>query len=110
MAWIMGYIKHFDGRLKDGALYIGWVDSKTAEPVDDKDVKGRYQKDVLQHAGVRLIERELFRGYDPQKQVFNPETELIHDLEPIEVAESEAHKFKLQHGDKCDVWAGEGGQ
>ncbi len=55
MAWIMGYIKHFDGRLKDGALYIGWVDSKTAEPVDDKDVKGRYQKDVLQHAGVRLI-------------------------------------------------------
>ncbi len=55
MAWIMGYIKHFDGRLKDGALYVGWVDSKTTEPVDDRDVKGRYQKDILQHAGVRLI-------------------------------------------------------
>ncbi|KAJ7019830.1 fatty acid synthase [Mycena alexandri] len=110
MAWIMGYIKHFDGRLKDGSLYVGWVDSKTAEPVDDKDVKGRYQKDILEHAGVRLIEPELFRGYDPKKKVFNQEIELIHDLEPIEVAESEAHKFKLQHGDKCDVWAGEGGQ
>ncbi|KAJ7745730.1 fatty acid synthase [Mycena metata] len=110
MAWIMGYIKHFDGRLKDGSLYVGWVDSKTAEPVDDKDVKGRYQKDILEHAGVRLIEPELFRGYDPKKKVFNQEIELIHDLEPLEVAESEAHKFKLQHGDKCDVWAGEGGQ
>ncbi|KAJ7502466.1 putative fatty-acid synthase complex protein [Mycena galericulata] len=110
MAWIMGYIKHFDGRLKDGALYVGWVDSKTTEPVDDKDVKGRYQKDILQHAGVRLIEPELFRGYDPKKKVFNQEIELIHDLERIEVAESEAHQFKLQHGDKCDVWAGQGGQ
>jgi fatty acid synthase subunit alpha len=55
MAWIMGHIKHFDGRLKDGSLYVGWVDSKTGEPVDDKDVKGRYQKDILEHAGVRLI-------------------------------------------------------
>ncbi|KAJ7762020.1 fatty acid synthase [Mycena maculata] len=110
MAWLMGYIKHFDGRLKDGALYVGWVDSKSGEPVDDKDVKGRYQKDILEHAGVRLIEPELFRGYDPKKKVVNQEIELIHDLEPLEVAESEAHKFKLQHGDKCDIWAGEGGQ
>ncbi|KAF8656258.1 hypothetical protein AX16_002694 [Volvariella volvacea WC 439] len=110
MAWMMGYIKHFDGRLKDGSLYVGWVDSKTNEPVDDKDVKGRYEKDILAHAGIRLIEPELFRGYDPNKKVFNQEIELIHDLEPIEVSESEAQKFKLQHGDKCDIWEGEGGQ
>jgi fatty acid synthase subunit beta len=55
MAWIMGYIKHFDGRLKDNSLYVGWVDSKTNEPVDDKDVRGRYEKEILAHAGVRLI-------------------------------------------------------
>ena len=36
--------------------------------------------------------------------------ELIHDLEPIEVSDSEAQKFKMQHGDTCDIWAGEGGQ
>ncbi|KAJ3783459.1 fatty acid synthase [Lentinula aff. detonsa] len=110
MAWMMGYIKHFDGRLKDGTLYVGWVDSKSGEPVDDKDVKGRYEKDILAHAGIRLIEPELFRGYDPNKKVFNQEVELIHDLEPIEVTADEASKFKLQHGDKCDIWAGEGGQ
>ena len=57
-----------------------------------------------------MTEPELFRGYDPKKKVFNQEIELIHDLEPVEVAESEAQKFKLQHGDKCDIWAGEGGQ
>jgi fatty acid synthase subunit alpha, fungi type len=51
----MGFIKHFDGRLNDGSLYVGWADSKTDEPVDDKEVKGRYEKDILLHAGIRLI-------------------------------------------------------
>jgi 3-oxoacyl-ACP reductase-like protein len=55
MAWIMGHIKHFDGRLPDGTLYVGWVDTKTGQPVDDKDVRGKYEKDILEHAGVRLI-------------------------------------------------------
>jgi fatty acid synthase subunit alpha len=55
MAWIMGFIKHFDGRSKDGSLYVGWVDSMTNEPIDDKDIRGRYEKDILSHAGVRLI-------------------------------------------------------
>jgi fatty acid synthase subunit alpha, fungi type len=35
---------------------------------------------------------------------------LIHDLEPIEMSDSEARKFKLQHGVQCDIWAGKGGQ
>jgi len=55
MAWIMGYIKHFDGKLKNGNLYVGWVDAKTGEPVDDKDVKPWYEKEILTHSGIRLI-------------------------------------------------------
>ena len=55
MAWMMGYIKHFDGRLKNGALYVGWVDAKSNEPVDDKDIRGRYEKVILAHSGVRLV-------------------------------------------------------
>jgi fatty acid synthase subunit alpha, fungi type len=31
-------------------------------------------------------------------------------LEPIKVAGAEAEKFKYEHGDKCDIWAGEGDQ
>ncbi|KAJ3741075.1 hypothetical protein EV360DRAFT_90379 [Lentinula raphanica] len=110
MAWMMGYIKQFDGRLKDGSLYVGWVDRKSGEPVDNKDVKGRYEKDILAHAGIRLIEPELFHGSYSNKKVFNQEVESIHDLEPIEVTADEASKFKLQHGNKSDIWAGEGGQ
>lgn len=104
MAWTMGMIKHFDGKLKNGKTYVGWVDSKSQEPVDDKDIKGRYEKEVLEHAGVRLIEPELFRGYDPKRKGFMQEIELNHDLEPLEVSAVEAAKFKLEHGDKVDTW------
>jgi fatty acid synthase subunit alpha len=38
------------------------------------------------------------------------EVEPSHDLELIEVAGVEAEKSKYEHGDKCNVWAGEGGQ
>ncbi|KAI0067274.1 fatty acid synthase [Artomyces pyxidatus] len=110
MAWMMGYIKHFEGRLKDGSLHVGWVDAKTGEAVDDKDVRGKYETEILAHAGVRLIEPELFRGYDPKHKIFNQEIELVHDLEPLEVSDADAEKFKKEHGEKCDIWAGEGSQ
>ncbi|CCO34691.1 fatty acid synthase subunit alpha, fungi type [Rhizoctonia solani AG-1 IB] len=110
MAWMMGYIKHFDGRLKNGNLYVGWVDSKSGDPVDDKDVRGKYEKEILEHSGIRLIEPELFKGYDPKKKVFHQEIELNHDLEPLEVSEAEARKFKLEHGSKVDIWAQESGE
>lgn len=56
MAWITGH-QTFDGKLKSGAFYVGWVDApaKTGEPVNDKDVKGKYEKVILEHAGIRLI-------------------------------------------------------
>ena len=59
VAWIMGSIKQFDGCLKNGSLHVGWVESKSGEPVGEKDVKGKSKKDVLAHAGVRLIGKEI---------------------------------------------------
>ena len=55
MAWMMGYIKHHNGRLKSGELYVGWVDTKSGEPVSDGEVRKRYEKDILEHSGIRLI-------------------------------------------------------
>ncbi|TIB03399.1 hypothetical protein E3P94_00662 [Wallemia ichthyophaga] len=110
MAWMMGFIKHFDGRLKSGQLHVGWVDSKSEDPVDDKDVKPRYEKSILEHSGIRLIEPELFRGYDPKKKGFNQEIELNHDLEAIEVSDADAEQFKREHGDKVDIWQSESGE
>jgi fatty acid synthase subunit alpha len=60
MAWLMGYIKHFDGRLKNGNLYVGWVEARTGEPVDDKDVKAKFEEEILTHAGIRLIGNAFF--------------------------------------------------
>ena len=55
MAWIMGFIKHFDGRLPNGSLHVGWVDAKSGKSVDDKDVKAKYEAGILVHSGVCLI-------------------------------------------------------
>jgi fatty acid synthase subunit beta len=55
MAWLMGHIKYLDGRLKNGNLYVGWVDAKTEEPVDDKDIKAKYEEEIITHSGIRLI-------------------------------------------------------
>jgi len=52
----------------------------------------------------------LFKGYDPKKKSFLQEVQLTHDLEPLEVSATEAQKFKLEHGDKCDVWVKESGE
>jgi fatty acid synthase subunit alpha, fungi type len=46
MAWMMC----LDGRLKDGTLHVGWVNAKTGDPVDDKDVRGKYEKAIRGHA------------------------------------------------------------
>jgi fatty acid synthase subunit alpha len=54
MVWMMGYIKHFDGRLKDGSLYVGWIDSKNDEPADDKYIRGCDKKEILTYAGMHL--------------------------------------------------------
>jgi fatty acid synthase subunit beta len=55
MAWIMGYIKHHDGMLKSGQHYSGWVDAKSGEPVEDKDIKSKYEKQITEHSGIRFI-------------------------------------------------------
>jgi fatty acid synthase subunit alpha len=103
MAWIMGLIKNHNGPLK-GKSYSGWVDTKTGEPVDDKDVKPRYEKHILEHSGIRLIEPELFGGYDPNKKQLLQEIQIEEDLDPFEASKETADEFKRQHGDKVEVF------
>ena len=113
---MMGFVGCLDGWLPSGALYISWVNNKSCEPVDDKDVRGHYEKCLPMLVFVWLvsitfctgrswylqiiIEPELFQGYSPSKKVFS---QLIQDLEPIEVVGSKAEKFKYERGDKCDI-------
>ncbi|KAJ1679345.1 fatty acid synthase alpha subunit Lsd1 [Spiromyces aspiralis] len=104
----MGYIKYFSGKLKNGHLYNGWIDAKAGEPVKDLDVKAKYEQSILEHTGIRLIEPELFDGYDPNKKGMMREVVLEHDMEPIDTSADEAAQFKRQNGDKVDVWEVDG--
>ncbi|GLB07681.1 3-oxoacyl-[acyl-carrier-protein] synthase [Aspergillus tubingensis] len=103
MAWIMGLIKHHNGPLK-GKAYSGWVDAKSGEPVDDKDVKPKYEKFILEHSGIRLIEPELFKGYDPKKKQLLQEIVIQEDLDPFEASKETAEEFKREHGEKVEIF------
>lgn len=59
-------------------------------------MKARYESTILEHAGIRLIEPALFKGYDPHKKTFFHEIVVVRDLEPISVASrEEAESFKV---------------
>jgi len=103
MAWVMGLIKNHNGPLK-GKSYSGWIDAKTNEPVDDKDIKGKYEKYILEHSGIRLIEPELFNGYDPNKKQLMQEIIIEEDLGPFESSKETALEFKREHGDKVEIF------
>ncbi|KAJ1905625.1 fatty acid synthase alpha subunit Lsd1, partial [Coemansia sp. IMI 209127] len=104
LAWIMGLIKHFNGRLKNKQLYSGWVDAQSGDPVDDKDIKARYEKQIIEHTGIRLIDADLLQGYDPSKKPMMRELQIEHDMEPFEASADEAAAFKRRNDDKVDVW------
>ncbi|KAJ2831723.1 fatty acid synthase alpha subunit Lsd1, partial [Coemansia furcata] len=105
LAWIMGLIKHFNGVLKTtGAMYVGWVDAKTEEPIRDIDVKPRYEEYILAHTGIRLIEPEMAHGYDPNNLSLLREIQIEHDMEAFEATADEAATFKVQNGSNVDIW------
>ncbi|KAF2687096.1 hypothetical protein K458DRAFT_476041 [Lentithecium fluviatile CBS 122367] len=103
MAWMMGLIKNHNGPLK-GKSYSGWVDAKTGEPVDDKDIKAKYEKHILEHTGIRLIEAELFNGYDPKKKQLLQEIQIQEDLDPFEASKELADEFRRQHGEHVEIF------
>jgi fatty acid synthase subunit alpha len=109
MAWIMGLIKNFDGLIK-GRSYTGWVDTKTGVPVEDKDVKAKYEKHILEHSGIRLIEAELFNGYDPTKKQLLHEVQIEEDLDSFETSKETAEEFRREHGANVEIFELESGE
>ncbi|ORX65028.1 hypothetical protein BCR32DRAFT_212224 [Anaeromyces robustus] len=105
LAWIMGFIQHVTYKqMPDGTLYSGWVDAKSGAPIKDIDIKATYEKDILAHTGIRLIEPELFNGYNPEKKKFLQEVMVDTDLPPFEASKEEAETFKRQHEDHVEVY------
>ncbi|KXN65981.1 thiolase-like protein, partial [Conidiobolus coronatus NRRL 28638] len=88
---------------KAGGVYTGWVDAKSGQPVEDSQIKAKYEEHILKHTGIRILEPELFNGYDPNNRTFYREVVIDHDLEPMELSLEEAEQFKRKHGDKVDI-------
>lgn len=56
MAWIMGLIEYKDRvRLNNGKIYAGWVDAATGDPVNELEVKQKYEQKILEHSGIRYF-------------------------------------------------------
>lgn len=107
MAWMMGLIKHFNGEHKSGGHYVGWVDAQSGEIVQDDQVGERYNKHILNHAGIRLIEPEILGGYDPLNKEYLQEIAIEDDLPEFECTRATAEAFKKKHGDRITIQASE---
>ncbi|KAH8682572.1 hypothetical protein BX600DRAFT_408383 [Xylariales sp. PMI_506] len=104
LAWVMGLITYHRGFLKGTKTrYCGWVDTKTGQPVRDMDVRELYEKHILQHTGIRLVEPTLWAGYDPHRHPLLQEVVLEADLSEFETSYETALDFKRKHGSKVDV-------
>ena len=101
MAWIMGLIKHHTGPLKSkGGPYSGWIDCKTEQPLTDKEVKTRFEQQILDQSGIRVVEPSMLEGRDNR---LLQEIILQEDLAPFEASKAQALDFQKQHGDKADI-------
>lgn len=111
MAWLMGMISYFNGKLADGKQYIGWVDRASKVPIAEHKIKEMYESRIIEHAGVRLINPEPLEGYDPKEKLFLQQVAIAHDMDWIEVADrAEAVEFRTQLGtSNVDIRPADGG-
>ena len=98
MAWMMGLIKHFDGD-RAGSRYIGWIDSKTGDAINDDEVEGNFGEYILNHTGIRIIEPQMLGGYDPDRKDYVQEIAIEDDMPEFDATLATAEAFKLKHGD-----------
>ncbi|KFY47176.1 hypothetical protein V494_00120 [Pseudogymnoascus sp. VKM F-4513 (FW-928)] len=101
MAWIMGLIKFSEA---SGSKPAGWVDVNSGEPIEEYDVKKRYEAYIREHSGIRLIEPTFSDKYNPEKKQMTQEITVQEDLAPFETSRDTALSFKREHGDKVDIF------
>lgn len=98
----MNLIKHVDGNM-NGEHYVGWVDVKTSERVLDHEIAEKYGPPVLERAGTRLVEPDLFGGFDPKRKEYLHEVAIEEDLPDFETTQSTAETFRLRQGDNVSI-------
>ncbi|KAF4203470.1 hypothetical protein CNMCM8927_008615 [Aspergillus lentulus] len=102
LAWTMGLVDHFDGEIK-GTPYVGWIDSKSKEPIHDDEIRAKFGQYIKKHTGVRFVESDILNGYDPDRKELLHEVVFDEDLPPFEASQATAEAFQLQHQDKVSI-------
>ncbi|KAI2471355.1 putative 3-oxoacyl-synthase [Annulohypoxylon bovei var. microspora] len=104
LAWMTGLIKHNPKPAPptNGAA-PAWIDTATGAPVHDHEVKAKYEKQILEHAGLRLIEPSALDHPNRDSKQFLQEVIVQHDLEPFTASFDTAMEFVREHGDKVEI-------
>jgi fatty acid synthase subunit alpha, fungi type len=104
MAWLMGRIKYTGSGGEPAGSHIGWVDAASGAAVQDHEIQSKYGEFILNHAGIRIIEPELWDNYyDPANKETFQEIVIEGDLEPFEASEATAAALKQRHGNNVDI-------
>ena len=102
LAWIMGLVKYHNGTLQ-GKDYCGWVDVESNSPIADAQIKAKYEKYMIEHTGIRVVERQSHDLTDPSQTQMLHEVFVTEDLDPFEVSIETAEELRREHGDKVTL-------
>jgi fatty acid synthase subunit alpha, fungi type len=97
LAWTMGLIKAHNG-IVAGEPFSGWLDKETGKPIADQAIRDKYEKFMLEHAGIRFMEPKkgsaLWNGQEALHEI-----EIAKDHEPFEVSKEAALHLQRAHGE-----------
>ncbi|KAI1464223.1 putative 3-oxoacyl-synthase [Daldinia caldariorum] len=104
LAWMTGLIKHNPkpAPSTDGPA-AAWLDTPTGTPVHDYEIKAKYEKQILEHTGLRLIEPSSLDHPSRDSKQFLQEVIVQHDLEPFTASFDTAMEFVREQGDKVEI-------
>ncbi|KAI1106179.1 putative 3-oxoacyl-synthase [Jackrogersella minutella] len=104
LAWMTGLIKHNPKPAPTAdAAAAAWTDAVTGAPVHDHEVKAKYEKQILEHTGLRLIEPSPLDHPNRDNKQFLQEVIVQHDLEPFTASFDTAMEFVREHADKVEL-------
>ncbi|XXH05515.1 beta subunit of fatty acid synthetase [Hypoxylon texense] len=104
LAWMTGLIKHNPKPTASAdGVAAAWIDAASGTPVHDFEVKVKYEKQLLEHAGLRLIEPNALDHPNRDSKQFLQEVIVQHDLEPFNASFETAMEFVREHGDKAEI-------
>ncbi|KAI1806978.1 putative 3-oxoacyl-synthase [Daldinia bambusicola] len=104
LAWMTGLIKHNPKPTAstDGPA-AAWLDTATGTTVYDYEIKTKYEKQILEHTGLRLIEPSSLDHPSRDSKQFLQEVIVQHDLEPFTASFDTAMEFVREQGDKVEI-------